>query len=119
VAGATATAAKTGAEASQWFACLIGEKNWRKVVVMKTENAIQHFGGRANLLRALRQYRETYGGGIAVSTVYTWKDLVPRDVALELHVLTQGSLDPGLADYVANDKRRINSDHQLAKRRDF
>ena len=50
---------------------------------MRTEDAIQYFGSKAALARAL---------GIRQPSIYDWGELVPKGRAYELQDLTGGAL---------------------------
>ena len=62
---------------------------------MKTETAIQHFGSKAALARAL---------SIKTPSVYDWGDLVPLGRAYELQALTDGVLQVDRTLYVSAQK---------------
>lgn len=61
---------------------------------MRTDQAIQFYGSKAALARALR---------IRQPSIYSWGDLVPLGRAYELQDLTQGALKVDRALY---DKRQ-------------
>lgn len=50
---------------------------------MKTQTAVEHFGSKAELHRAL---------GISSAAVAQWKDIVPLESAMALEILTSGAL---------------------------
>ena len=50
---------------------------------MKTQEAIEYFGGRLELAQAL---------GIWPTAIYKWGDTVPRGKAFEIEVITRGKL---------------------------
>ena len=50
---------------------------------MKKKDAIEHFGGVADLARAL---------GITPEAIYQWGDEVPEGRAFQIDVLTKGKL---------------------------
>jgi len=62
---------------------------------MHTEIAIQHFGSKAALARAL---------GIKPPSVYDWGELVPLGRAYELQAITQGALQVDRALYASAQK---------------
>ena len=61
-----------------------------KFLVMKTADAMAHFGGAAKLAKSL---------GITNAAVYLWKGIVPKGRAYELHTLSKGELPVVLGDY--------------------
>jgi hypothetical protein len=64
-------------------------------MAMKTETAIQHFGNKAALARALQ---------IKPPSVYDWGELVPLGRAYELQALTNGALQVDRALYTSAQK---------------